>query len=48
MGISVQAENLFNVNGLVAVITGGGTGLSYSLDPGLAAQTGKYIAHMIL
>ena len=28
MGVSVHVENLFNVKGLVAVITGGGTGSS--------------------
>jgi hypothetical protein len=27
---SIEASNLFNVNGLVAVITGGGTGLAVS------------------
>ena len=27
---SVEASNLFNVNGLVAVVTGGGTGSSRS------------------
>lgn len=27
---SVEASNLFNVNGLVAVVTGGGTGSSLS------------------
>ena len=48
MGISVQAENLFNVKGLVAVITGGGTGLSHSLHPKLEAQAGKHNAHIIL
>lgn len=29
---SIQASNLFNVNGLVAVITGGGSGAAYKLN----------------
>jgi hypothetical protein len=35
---SLEVQNLFRVDGLVAVVTGGGTGLSYPPGPQTQAR----------
>ncbi len=36
-----QAQKLFNLDGLVAVVTGGGTGIGYMITKGLAENGAK-------